>query len=186
MIKPPYITGFFKKLYYYFVFIPVILFLYACPFSSTYKLDKEPAISTEDVLLGNWATMTTTKRGKQEPVKLILSRKNDTEYNIDFTGYLYDLKPYGVMTNDSIKGRAFMSAVSGRQFLNIEIKGQTYIAEVIYKNNKLSLLPLAEKFTAKYIKSNEELRLALEVHVATRVSPVYDEPFCLWDMVKVN
>ena len=186
MIKHHYIKRLFKKLYYYPFLISVILLLYACPFSSTYKLDAEPGIATEDVLLGNWATMITTRRGKQQPVKVILSKKNDTEYNIDFTGYFYDLKPYRVITNDSIRGTAFMSTVSNRQFLNIEIKGQTYIAAVIYKDDKLSLLPLAEKFTAKYIKSNEELRLAVEVNLATRVSPVYDEAFCLWDMVRVN
>ena len=186
MMKPLYITGFPKKLYYYLFFIPVSFILYACPFSSTYKLDKDPTIYTEDILLGNWATMITTKYGKLQPVKMILGKKNDTEYSIGFTGYLNDLKPYRVIIDDSIKGTAFMSTVANRQFLNIEIKGQTYIAAVIYKDDKLSLLPLAEKFTAKYIKSNEELRLAVEVHLATRISPIYDESFCLWDMVKVN
>ena len=186
MIKHHYIKRLFKTFYYYLFFMPVILILYACPFSSTYKLDAEPEIYIDDVLLGKWATMTTTKNGKQQPVKLILSKKNDTEYNIALTGYLDDLTPYRVIINDSIKGTAFMSMVSNRQFLNIEIKGQTYIAEVLYKNDKLSFLPLAEKFTAKYIRSNEELKLSVEVHVATRVSPMYDESFCLWNMVRVN
>ena len=186
MTKQSHITGFSKKIYQCAFLAPIILILYGCPFSSPYKLDEEPGIYTEEILLGKWATMITTKDGTRQPVKMILGKKNDTEYSIDFTGYLSDLKPYRVIAYDSIKGTAFMSTVANRQFLNIEIKGQTYIAEVIYRNDKLSLLPLAEKFTAKYIKSNAELRLAVEVNIKTRVSPVYDETFCLWDMVRVN
>jgi len=186
MIKRIYIRGFSSRLYHYLLFFPVIIFLYGCPFSSAYKLDDDPNIYTEDVLLGNWATMITTKSGRQLPAKMILGKKNDTEYTIAFTGYISDLEVYNVITNDTIKGTAFMSTVAGRQFLNIGIKEQNYIAELVYRDNKLSLLPLAEKFTAKYIMSNEDLRLAVEVHVKTRVSPVYDDPFCLRDMVRVK
>lgn len=186
MIKLKHIRGFCSKLYYYLLFIPTIFILYACPFSSAYKLDNEPNIYTEDILLGNWATMITTKNGKQLPAKMILGKKNDTEYTIAFTGYISDLKVYNIITNDTIKGSAFMSTVVGRQFMNISIKEQIYIAEVIYKDNKLSLLPLAEKFTAKYVRSNEDLRLAVEVHLKTRVSPVYDDQFSLKDMVRVK
>jgi hypothetical protein len=186
MIKHYKIPGSSSKLYFYLIILPCIFILYACPFSSTYKLDKEGSIYTESTLLGNWATMITTKKGKQLPVKMILSKKNDTEYSIAFTGYINDLLPYHVITNDTIKGTAFMSTIVGRKFMNVCIKEQTYIAEVILKDNKLSLLPLAEKFTAKYVLSNEELRLAVEIHVKTRISPVYDEQFCLKDMVRVN
>lgn len=181
-----YLPVFIRKFYYYLFFLPVVLVLYACPYSSSYKLDKDPGINTEETFLGNWATMITTKNGSQLPVKMILGKKNDTEYSIAFTGYINDLQPYRVISNDTIQGTAFMSVVADQQFLNIEIKGQTYISEFLYDGNKLSLLPLAEKFTAKYIKSSAELRLAVEVHLKTRVTPVYDEPFCLRDMVRVN
>lgn len=175
-----------SKKYYYLLLLPALFILSACPYSSSYKLDEEPGINTDDALLGNWATMMTTEKGKQLPVKMIVRKKNDTEYNIVFTGYIADLRPYRVMENDSIKGTAFMSNVADLQFLNIEVKGQTYIAEALFKDNKLSILPLAEKFTAKYIKSSAELRLAVEVHLKNRASPIYDEPFCLKDMVRVN
>ena len=138
-------------------------------------------------MLGNWAAFI-KKPGteKNEPVKLILSKKSETEYNIAFTGYINELKPYKIITNDSIKGTAFMSIVNGKQFLNIEIKARTYIAELKYENNSLSLLPLAEHFTSKMVMSSAALRNCLEVHYKTRVRPMYDDDFCLKEMVKVK
>jgi hypothetical protein len=79
-----------------------------------------------------------------------------------------------------------MSSVASRQFLNIQVKGQTYISEFVYKDEKISLLPLCEHFTVKIVRSNNELREALELHYKTRLFPLYDEPFCLKDMVRVN
>ena len=161
--------------------------LCSCPYSSIYKLDDNPSIYVEDVLLGKWATF--VKRPgteKEEPVKMILSRKNETEYNIAFIGYTDDLRPYRVVTADSVLGTAFMSSVNGKQFLNINIKSQFYIAELKYEDGKLSLLPLVEHFTAKMIFNNTALRNSVEVHYKTRVHPMFDEDFCLKDMVKVN
>jgi hypothetical protein len=171
---------------YYIILIPLTLILYACPFSSPYKLDKDPSIPVDEILLGKWATIIVDKKGNEQPVKVILSRKNDTEYDINFTGDLNDLKPYKVIAGDSIKGTACMSIVADRQFLNIEIKGQTYIAALIYKNDTLSLMPLADGFTAKYIKSDLQLRNAVEVHVRNWEYPRFDEQFSLKEMVRVN
>ena len=161
--------------------------LCSCPYSSIYKLDDNPGIYVEDALLGKWATF--VKRPgteKEEPVKMILSRKNDTEYNIAFIGYSKELRPYRVVTADSVLGTAFMSTVNGKQFFNINIKSQVYIAELKYEDEKLSLLPLVEHFTSKMIFNNLELRTSVEVHYKTRVHPMFDEDFCLKDMVKVN
>ncbi len=168
------------------LFISLPFILLGCPYSSPYKLDKEPTIETDERLLGKWSASILTRNGKKESVTMLLNKKNEREYDICFTGYLRDLKPYRVITADTIKGSAYTSEVNNRQFLNIEVKGQTYISELIYKNNKLSILPLAEKFTAKYILSGEELRMAVEVHFKTRIWPVYDEPFCLKEMVKAD
>lgn len=171
---------------YFIIFIPLTLILYACPFSSPYKLDKEPAIPVDELLIGKWATMISDKKGNPQPVKMILSKKSETEYNIDFTGNLSDLKKYNIVRDDSIKGAAFISNVADRQFLNIDIKGQNYIAAVVYYNDTLTLLPILDGFTAKYIKSDSELRSAVEVHIKTRVYPRFDEQFCLREMVRVN
>ena len=161
--------------------------LSACPFSSVYKLDDAPGIYIEDTLLGKWAAFVKKPdTDKQEPVKLILSKRSDTEYNIAFIGFLNELRPFRVVTTDSIKGTAFMSIVDGRQFLNINIKSQTYIAELKLKDDNLSLLPLAEHFTAKMIQNNTALRNSVEIHYKTRVHPMLDEDFCLKDMVRVN
>ena len=186
MTNRDYISFSRSNLFYFIIGIPLILILYACPFSSPYKLDKEPAIPVDEVLIGKWATMIPDKKGNSLPVKMILSKKNDTEYNIDFTGTFADLKMYNVVKEDSIKAVAFISNVADRQFLNIEIKGQTFIAAMVYYNDTLSLLPLLDGFTAKYIKSDSELRSAVEVHIKTRVYPRFDEQFCLREMVRVN
>jgi hypothetical protein len=170
----------------FILLIPLTLILYACPFSSPYKLDKEPAIPVDEILIGKWATMISDKKGNQQPVRMIISKKNDYEYNIDLTGNLADLKMYNIAKEDSIKAAAFISNVSDRQFLNIDIKGQNYIAAVVYYNDTLSLLPILDGFTAKYIKSDSELRSAVEVHIKTRVYPRFDEQFCLREMVRVN
>jgi len=141
----------------------------------------------EDDLLGSWATFVKKPiSGKEEPVKLILSKKTDTEYNICFTGMLNELKPFKLVYRDSVNGTAFMSTVGSRQFLNISIKGSNYIAELTLKDGTLSLLPLVEHFTAKLIQNNSELRNCVEFHYKTRVHALYDEDFCLKDMVKVN
>lgn len=117
---------------------------------------------------------------------MILAKRNDTEYNIAFTGYLEELKPLKVLNNDTLKGTAYMSTVAGRQFLNIEFYARTYIAELKFVNNTVSLLPLAEHFTSKIIQGSAALRNTVEFHYKTRTCPMYDEEFCLRDMVKVN
>lgn len=171
--------------------ISLLLFLSvtlcSCPYSSIYKLDESPTIYVEDILLGKWAAFVKMQgSGREEPVKLILSKKTDTEYNIAFTGYLDDLRPFRVISSDSITGTAFMSTVGGRQFFNINIRSKVYIAELRYDENKLSLLPLVEHFTSKMILNNTDLRNSLEFHYKTRVHPMFDEEFCLKNMVKVN
>ena len=165
----------------------LILTLCSCPYSSPFKLDDAPSMYVDDQYLGKWVTFVKqTRTEKEEPVKLILSKKNEMEYNIAFTGYLDELQPYKVIKGDSIKGTAFMSYIGDKQLLNITIQAKVYIAEIKLKDNKLSLLPLAEHFTSKMIFNNAVLRKSVEVHYLTRVHPMYDDDFCLKDMVKVN
>jgi len=161
--------------------------LCSCPYSSSYNLDEAPTIYVEDALLGKWATFI-KKPGsaREEPIKLILSKRTDTEYNIAFTGYLEDLRPFGLISTDSITGTAFMSAVGGNQFLNININSRIYIAQLKLKEDKLSLLPLVEHFTSKMIFNSTALRNSVEFHYKTRVHPMLDDDFCLREMVKVN
>jgi hypothetical protein len=163
--------------------------LCSCPYSSPFKLDDTPTIYVEDALLGKWATFVkrpSTAIEGEEPVKLILSKKNETEYNIVFIGFTSELKPYNVATADSVRGTAFMSTVGGRQFLNINIKSKIYIAELKFQDDKLSVLPLVEHFTSKMIFSNTALRNSVDFHYKSRVHPMYDDDFCLKDMVRVN
>ena len=161
--------------------------LCACPYSSTHILDKEPTIYTEDFLLGNWQAFVKKRRSSGEGViNMALTKKTDTEYNISFTGYLDDLKPLRVVKQDSINGTAFMSTVDGRQFLNVQIYYKFYIAELVLKDDKLSLMPLAEMFTNKMIFNSETLKACVAVHYKTRVHPLYDGDFSLRDMIKLD
>jgi hypothetical protein len=161
--------------------------LSACPYCSSHGLDDNPNIYVEDALLGNWNTfLKKPNDDKTYPVTLSLSKKNDTEYKVLFSGYVDQLRPFKVVDTGSVAGSAFMSTVDGRQFLNITIKSRTYIAELQFQNDRLSLLPLAEHFTSKMIFTSEALRNSVSFHYKSRVHPVYDDDFCLKDMVKGN
>ncbi len=161
--------------------------LCSCPYSSAYYLDETPTIYVEDALVGTWvAFIKKPNSNREEAVYLSLSKKTDTEYNISFSGNIDELLPYKYITSDSLAGTAFMSTVGDRQFFNININSRVYIAELDFKGDKLSLLPLAEHFTAKMIFNSAALRKSVEVHYLTRVHPILDDEFCLRDMEKVH
>lgn len=166
--------------------LPFVICLYGCPYSSAYKLDSEPSLYADETLVGKWATMVNTYNGGEQPVKIIIDKLNDNEYGMAITGNLHFLAPYIKVKNDTIRCTAFMSIVADRKFLNIKTGSETFISQAICENNTLSLLPLAEKFTSKYIRSDRELRAAVEIHFRNRVKPVYDDEFCLWNLVRVN
>lgn len=161
--------------------------LCSCPYSSAYNLDEVPNIYVEDVMIGKWTTLKKNTGNKQEHlITLSLSKRTDTEYNISFSGDLEVLRPFNVIKSDSIAGTAFMSTVGDMQFLNINIAARIYIAEIKLKEGRLSLLPLAEHFTAKMILNSSALRNSVDFHYKTRVHPVLDDDFCLWEMQKLN
>lgn len=161
--------------------LPVVLC--SCPYSSPYSLDEQPGIYVEEALLGKWTALVSRKgSSRQEVMHMYLGKKTDTEYDIAFSGDLNELRRY--VKSDSLKGTAFMSTVNDRQFLNIRINARIYIAELRFKNDRLSLLPLVEHFTSKMIFSSSALRNSVEVHYKTRVHPMLDEDFCLKDMIK--
>ena len=124
--------------------------------------------------------------GRELPLKMIVGKKNDYEYNISFTGNINDLRYFNVVKEDTLKCTGFISEAASRRFLNIEAGSQFYIAEFIYKDDKITLLPLCEHFTVKIVKSDAELKEALELHFRTRLYPLYDDEFSLRGMSKVN
>lgn len=162
------------------------LILCGCPYSSVYKLDKEPAVPIDESFVGKWATMVTTGSGDEQPLKMIVEKRSDYEYDLSFIGNINDLRYFNVLTADTLKATAFLSEAASRRFLNVQVKGQTFIAELIKKDDKINLLPLCEHFTVKMIRNNEELRTALEWHFKTRLYPLYDAEFCLKQMSRVN
>jgi hypothetical protein len=161
--------------------------LCSCPYSSPHFIDETAGIYVEDIFLGNWvATVPVPDTKNQATIFVSFGKHTDTEYSISFTGYTNDIKRRLQIKSDSLNGTAFMSVIDNRQFLNIKLNTQVYIAECIYKNGKLSLLPLAEHFTAKMIFSTADLRNSISFHYKTRVHPILDDDFCLRDMVKLN
>lgn len=178
-----------RTLHLFSLFILSIL-LTACPYSSPYSLDDTPQQSIDESYLGKWATLVTKiiddKHSKSEPVKVILTKKDEMEYNVALIGYIDEFVRYRVVTDDTIKGTAFLSTVVNKQFLNIVIAGRTYLAEVKKEDGLFSIFPMSDYFTNKMIKSNAALRNALEFHLQTRLTPAYDEEFMLKDLKRVN
>ena len=180
-----YTTG-FKKLTSLLSLLPLVFLLCGCPYSSAFKIDNDPTIPVEDILIGKWSTNTSDANGQPVDIKMIIDKKNDYEYNIDFTGNVHVLKRYVDIKNDTIRTTAFISEVDSRRFLNIHLFEQYYLVELIYKNDKITLLPLCEHFTSRLIKSDAEIRSSLEQHYKTRLYPLYDDEFCLKEMVRVE
>lgn len=176
-----------KKLFEISLLFFLAVTLCACPYSSAHYLDESPVNKVDETLIGKWiAFVKKPNNPREEAVYVTLEKKNDSEYNVSFSGNLNELRPYRYITSDSLAGTAFISLVDNRQFFNIKINARVYIAETRFKDGKLSLLPLAESFTAKMIFSSEALRKSVEVHYKTRVHPMLDDDFCLRDMVKAN
>ncbi|MBS1929058.1 MAG: hypothetical protein KIS82_03705 [Ferruginibacter sp.] len=162
------------------------ILLTGCPYSSVYTLDPEPALPINEDYLGKWAVLVNTNSNFGEPVKLILSKKSDTEYAVAFTGDVKELLRYRISLSDTLKGTGYLSTVDHWEFLNFVIRGEVFIIQILYDKNKLTLLPMAESFTNKHIGSDQQLREALRFHMKTRLRPRYDDDFCLRNMVRVN
>ncbi len=137
--------------------------------------------------MGKWAVFVKKPGGNRaEPVKVIITGKSDMEYAIGITGYIEEMRPFKVVTGDTIKATGYLSDIDGRSVLNLFVKDLVYIVEVKMDKGKLSLLPLADHFTAKLIRSHAELRNAVLIHYKSRLRPLYDEDFVLKEMVRVN
>ncbi len=176
-----------KRLFYISILFFLSVSLCSCPYSSAYNLDEVPNMYVEDALLGTWITFIKKPGSSREiAMYLRLAKKTDTEYTISFSGHIDELLAFKMMTADSLAGSAFMSTISGKQFFNIKVNSRIYIAELILKHDKLSLFPLAEHFTGKMIFNSEALRNSVDFHYKTRVHPIFDDDFCLRDMVKIN
>ena len=170
--------------------LSLCILLCGCPYQSPYAIDTEAQQPIDESLLGKWAAMihrpSDDRHYKEEPVKIIFEKRTDMEYDVAITGYIDELRRSRVITNDTIKGTAFLSVIDNRQFLNTFIHGKVYIAEVKQKDNTLDILTLAEQFTSKFVKNCLALRNAISVHYKTRSAPVYDEWFVAKNMQRVN
>jgi hypothetical protein len=162
----------------------VLCSLYACPFGSRYQLDDHPQYAVDEAYVGTWNGVAKRFNGDEYPMSVSLGKFSDSLYAVHITGDMPELKRYRIALNDTLSGTGFMSLVADRPVMNLEVLGLNYIVELRWRKNKLSFLPLSDHFTAKYIKKNKDLRLALEWHFKTRAYPLYDADFCLKDMVR--
>lgn len=170
--------------------VATCVILCGCPYSSPYGIDAVANIAIDDDLLGNWETLVSKPSDEQhlksDPVQISFTKYTDLEYSIAISGGIKELLPYRCMDNEIITGTAYLSTIDKKRFLNAFIKGRMYIAEVIKSSDGLSIQCLAERFTAKYIKSSEQLRSALTFHYKVAIYPAYDNFFVLKNLMKIN
>lgn len=160
-----------------------MIVLCGCPYHSVHRLDTQPQIQVDERYLGNWeGSITDETYGKRTDFKMILSRKNDFEYNMNFIGLFGRVNKKNIPQIDTVKSCAFISEVNNRLFMNVILDARVYIAEFIYHNDEISILPMAEEFTSFIITKDEQLRNVLEYHFKTRLHPSYDESFCMRNM----
>jgi len=170
-------------LYSTFTGLCIMIILCGCPYHSIHKIDTEPQLPTEESYLGNWiGSIKDETYGYTTNIKMLISKKNDTEYNFNFIGFFGRRDKKNKPIQDTIVGNSFMSIINSKLFMNIEADGRVYIAEFKYENDQISLLPLAENFTNFIIQSDAELRYRIGYHYKTRLNPSYDESFCLRNM----
>ena len=162
--------------------------MYGCPYRSAYKLDDEPKVLIDESFIGKWTSTASKFDGTAFPVKMIVGKKTDYEYDLSFIGPLRVAlsNVADISKQDTIKATAFISEAASRRFLNIYAMSQFYIVEFMYKNDKLTLLPLNEHFTSRLVKSDAQLKQSLELHYKTRLYPLYDDEFCFKQMTRVE
>ncbi len=179
-----------KNLLYTTLTFSLCIILWGCPYESFYAIDKEPQQYIDEGLVGKWASFVARPSFENEytesPVKIIFEKKSDMEYNISITGYIDELRKFKVVENDTIHGTGFISLIDSRQFLNTQIRGKYYLAEIKRNDSSFSLLTLKENFTSKFIKNSADLRNALMVHYKTKPEPAYDDWFVAKNLQKVN
>lgn len=167
----------------FFTGLGLMIILCGCPYHSPHRLDSTPQISLDESYIGNWEGYITDETyGKRTEFKLIMSRKNEFEYNMNFVGLFGRVSKKNIPQVDTVKSTAFISLVNDRKFLNITMDSRVYLAEVTYRNDELTILPLAEEFTSFIIKTDTQLRNVLEYHLKTRLHPSFDESFCMRNM----
>ncbi len=171
------------------MFVLAVL-LCGCPYDSPYNLDEAPQENIDESLVGEWQAIVAKPSDDthtiEEPVTVIFAKRSDKEYDFAITDNISELKPYQVIVNDSIKGSAYITSLAGKRFLNAFVRGRVYLAELVIENHSISIYPLAEYFTSKFIKNSRELRTAVEFHYKMRLNPGYDQSFALKNLHKTR
>lgn len=180
----------------FFVFI---MGLQACPYSSKCFIDTNPQNQVNETYLGKWQGEWVNPKGIKKPVQLDIARIDDYHYELIFHGHFFTtpkqkkclfsfLKKKKRKTvqpvEDTIRCSAYASYVNERELLNISIQGAQYFAELVFKDDRLTLLPIDEGFSSKVILSDDELREAMEFHYNSHLHPSYDETMCLREMAR--
>jgi hypothetical protein len=180
-------------------FIVMVIGLQACPYSSKYFLDTNPQNQVNENYFGKWQGEWINPSGLKKPMQLDISRIDDYHYELIFHGnffttpkqkkclfsFLKKKKKKTVLpVEDTIRCSAYASYINERELLNISIQGTQYFAELIFKDDRLTILPIDEGFSSKVILSDDELREAMEFHYYSHLNPSYDESMCLREMTR--
>lgn len=179
-----------KKTATLFLLIALAVLFTACPYQSQYAIDDTPLQNIDDNLLGSWATMvakpTVEGKVKEEPVKIIFSKKSGVEYDIKITGYINELKRYVPIQNDTMYATGFISNIEGVTFLNVQINNSNLIAAVKNEKKYLSILFLKDGFTPRFVKSSADVKKAIMYHYKTVAQPFYDDWIVLKNLQRVK
>ena len=177
-----------RRSYFMLLFSSMFL-LYGCPYQSNYQLDDTPQIPVNNNYIGIWEGYAVDDVYRYSTkTEVTITQKDSNEYNIMICGeFTKRIPPKKRGKNkypgiDTIMTTAFLSMAEGKEIMNVRFNEKTYLAEVIYENDALTLLPIAESFTNFIVRSNAQLRERLEFHFHTRLHPSYDESFCLRNM----
>lgn len=182
-------TLFKNKQHFYTLFLLgffIVFVLSGCPYRSIYSIDTEPQLPINESYLGTWEAMAVDANAKPVSVRLNLTKNTDSIYNIEFSGYFGRVNKKKKPVIDTIVGSSYLSNIGSREFMNIKVRNLVFIAQVIYKNEELTLLAMAENFTNKMVKCDEQLRNALAYHFRTRLNPLYDDDFYLKNLKRVS
>jgi hypothetical protein len=158
-----------------------------CPYHSSHQLEDSSSNFINTSYFGKWkGSITDEVTGEQTHVRLEISSISDNEYSFELIGRILkrtDKKKKPLI--DTLSASGFISQVDNKQILNIKFRDQIYLADFIYTNDKISILPLSDHFTSFMIRSNKQLRDVISYHFKSRINPIYDESSCLKNMTRI-
>ncbi len=166
--------------------LSISVILSGCPYHSVYYLDPLPKEPIDEAWVGRWQGVVTDEvYGTRTLVDVDMTRSDELTYEIRFSGFFGRINKKRQPQRDTLMASAFISRVGDHTVLNVLSDETVFLVEVTYQEDRLSFLPLSDRFTSFIVKSDVQLRQLLAQHYRTRLFPAYDESFCLRNMTRM-